>query len=184
MNKQEKKAEKEKQIILKGKNRKEKKYKEYITKTQLNKMMKNSQSFMITDYVDENGLIHLKNKEVARVFSVEAIDLSLSSDSQLMTFFSQLKYLYQVSNLDLRIYKLDEKINLNDNKDYILELMNKFKDDLEKQKFLQERYELIEKLENDEYVVSNSYYFLLSASSESELKKNIDEVMSSQRARD
>lgn len=177
MNKQEKKEEKEKQIILKGKNRKEKKYKEYITKTQLNKMMKNSQSFMITDYVDENGLIHLKNKEVARVFSVEAIDLSLSSDSQLMTFFSQLKYLYQVSNLDLRIYKLDEKINLNDNKDYILELMNKFKDDLEKQKFLQERYELIEKLENDEYVVSNSYYFLLSAGSESELKKNIDEVM-------
>ena len=39
----------------------------------------------------------------------------MASNEQKATFYSQLKYLYQIKDLDLRIYKLDEQINLNAN---------------------------------------------------------------------
>lgn len=142
----------------------------------MNKKIKNSQSFINTDFVSDNGIIYLKTGEVAKVFSVQAIDLSLSSNEQKATFFSQLKYLYQIKDLDLKIYKLDEQINLNSNKDYINEMLEKYKDDEKRSLFLQERYELLEKLEKDEFTVSNSYFFVLIAKDESILKKQMEEV--------
>lgn len=176
MKKLKTKKEKEKKLLLKVKNKLYKKNKKYITKKQMNKKIKNSQSFINTDFVSDNGIIYLKTGEVAKVFSVQAIDLSLSSNEQKATFFSQLKYLYQIKDLDLKIYKLDEQINLNSNKDYINEMLEKYKDDEKRSLFLQERYELLEKLEKDEFTVSNSYFFVLIAKDESILKKQMEEV--------
>lgn len=170
------KKEKERNLLSKIKNKLSKKNKKYITKKQMNKKIKNSQSFINTDFVSENGIIHLKTGEVAKAFSVQAIDLSLSSNEQKATFFSQLKYLYQIKDLDLRIYKIDEQINLNSNKDYINEMLEKYKDDESRSLFLQERYELLEKLESDEFTVSNSYFFIIIAKDENILKKQMDEV--------
>ena len=138
------KEEKEQKIILQSKKKLNKKEKKYITKSQINKKIKNSQSFINTNYVQDKGIIYLKTGEVAKVLSVGAIDLSLSSSEQRTSFYSSLKYLYQIKDLDLRIYKLDEQINLNLNKDYINEMIEKYKDDEDKLSFLQERYSLLE----------------------------------------
>ena len=171
----QKRTKKEKKLLSKAKqNQKEK---QYITKKVLNKKIKNSQSFIMVDYINDNCIVHLKNKEVAKVFTIEAIDLSLSSQEQLSNFFSQLKYLYQINNLDLRIYKLDEKVNLNSNKDFLLEMIEKFSNDEKHLEFLNERYNLIEQIENDEYSYSSCYYFVITAEDESTLKKQTEEIM-------
>ena len=171
-----KREEKEKSILLNQKEYAQQKRKKYITKTKLNKKYKSSQSYFMTESVSDDGIIHLKNGEVAKVLSVQAIDLSLSSEQQLESFFSQLKYLYQIENLDLRIYKLDEMINLNANKDFIKEMMEKFKEDSKRLEFLQERYHLIEQFEEDKTCVSN-YYFVVIANDETILSKIVEEVL-------
>lgn len=166
--------EKEKKLILKEK---KKRTNEYISKKILRKKIKNSHSFIITDFVSENGVVHLKNGGVSKIISVQAIDLSLNSQEQLTSFFEQLKVLYQIPSLDLRMYKLDEKINLNLNKDYIKEMIKKYEYDHEKVNFLNERYELLENFENDEYCMTNNYYFVIIANDEEQLKKQLSEVI-------
>ena len=128
--------EKEKKIYDNTRERIKKKEKKYITRSKMNVKIKNSQSFINTDFISDNGIIHLKSGELAKVFEVQAIDLSLSSNEQKISFFSQLKYLYQIKDLDLRIYKINEQINLNANKDYISEMMNKYQDDTNRLLFL------------------------------------------------
>ena len=108
----------------------------YITKNVLKRKFKNAQTFTNADFVDNDGIIKLRDNTYARVFSVDAIDLSLTSNTQKNNFFHQLKYLYQLKDLNLRIYKLDDKIDLNANKDYYTKLMEEYSNDEEKVKFL------------------------------------------------
>ena len=46
----------------------------------------------------------------------QAIDLSLTSNQEKNTFFYTLKSLYQIKGLNLKCYKIDERLNLNNNK--------------------------------------------------------------------
>ena len=170
------KSEKEKATLNKIKIKINKNDKEYITKGQMKKKIRNSQSFLNVSNVTDNGIIHLKSGEMARIFSSGAIDLSLSSNDQKRLFFNELKYLYQIKDLDLRIYKIDEKLNLNANKDYVISLIEKSKSDEKKLQFLEERYELLETLENDEYTSTNSYFLVIIAKDEQILNKQINEV--------
>jgi len=103
---------KEKNTILKFIKSKDKKKNEYISKSLLIKKYKNAKFFTNVENVSNNGLIKLRNGGYAVIFSVDAIDLSLSSNVQKNNFFNQLKYLYQLKELNLRIYKLDDKIDL------------------------------------------------------------------------
>ena len=66
--------------------------------------------------VQDNGIIKLKTEEVCSLIEVKAIDLSLTSNQEKNNFFSCLKSLYQINDLNLKCYKLDEKVNLNQNK--------------------------------------------------------------------
>lgn len=150
--------------------------KTYIKKSILRKKVKNSRSFIVTDSVTDNGIIKLKTKEFVKVFSVQAIDVSLSSNDQLTAFFEQLKLLYQIEGLDLKIYKLDENINLSANKDYLKEMMKKYDGNIEKSEFLKERYELLESFENDKSCVFSNYYFAIISNNEEVLKKQMNEV--------
>ncbi len=86
---------------------------------------KNASTFMNSKIVDDKGIINLRDNSYAKVFSVDAIDLSLTLNTQKNNFFHQLKYLYQLKDLDLRIYKLDDKIDLTANKDYYKKLMGR-----------------------------------------------------------
>ena len=151
MNNEEKKTIKEQKSIEKFIKNKDKysKTKNYINVKTLNKKYKNAQTFMNTENINDDGIIKLKDNTLARIFSVDAIDLSLSSNNQKLNFFNQLKYLYQIKDLDLRIYKLDDKLDLNKNKDYYKKLLERFINDKSKVNFLQERYYRLEKLEEE-----------------------------------
>ena len=122
---------------------------------------KNAQSFLNSKIVNNNGIINLRDKSFATFFSVDAIDLSLTSNNQRNNFFHQLKYLYQLKDLNLRIYKLDDKIDLNVNKDYYASLINDFSTDEEKVKFLKESYDRLNLLEESNLTTTSRYYFVL-----------------------
>ena len=123
ISKEEKRKLKEKKTIFYFVKKKEQKKQVYISKKMLKNKYRNSQTFTNADAVSDDGVIKLKTGEYARVYSVDAIDLSLTSNTQKKNFFNQLKFLYQLRDLNLRIYKLDDMIDLNANKDYY----NKFK---------------------------------------------------------
>lgn len=173
---EEKKLNKEKKIIEKFTNNKSLNQKTYITKSVLDKRAKNSQSFLNVNFVDNNGMIHLKSGEVAYALSVDAIDLSLSSNIQKNNFFMQLKYLYQIKNLDLRIYKLDDRIDLNANKDYYQKLIEKYSNDEIKVSFLKERLSRFERLEKENLTTTSRYYFVVLAKNEKMLEKNLEDI--------
>ena len=131
---------------------------------------------MNTENINDDGIIKLKDNTLARIFSVDAIDLSLSSNNQKLNFFNQLKYLYQIKDLDLRIYKLDDKLDLNKNKDYYKKLLERFINDKSKVNFLQERYYRLEKLEEENLTTSSRYYFVLISNNEKKLERLSEEL--------
>ena len=161
IDKEQKKKNKEHKVITKFMKKKEKSKLKYLTKGILAKKFKNSQTFTNVEFVNEDGVIKLRDNSYARVFSVDAIDLSLTSNTQKKNFFNQLKYLYQLKDLNLRMYKLDDKIDLNANKDYYTKLMEEYSDDEDKVKFLKERYNRLEVLEQQNLTTTSRYYFVL-----------------------
>ena len=148
----------------------------YIDKHKMKKRAKNSQYFSNVKDVGEDGLIELKTGEVASLIEVKAIDLSLTSKREKENFFYGLKSLYQIKGLTMKCYKLDQKINLNNNKINLENLVNDYKDDKKKSKLLDESKRLIEELEDNNYTVSSIYYWGIIAKDVETLEKQLDEL--------
>ena len=148
----------------------------YITRSILKKKIKYASIFINSELVRDDGLVKLREGSFAKVFSVDAIDLSLTSNIQKSNFFNQLKYLYQIKDLNLRIYKLDDKIDLNANKDYYKGLMEEFSDDTSKLEFLKERYERLESLEEKNLTTTSRYYFVLVSDNDKTLEHMANEI--------
>ncbi len=148
----------------------------YIDKHKMKKRAKNSQYFSNVKDVGEDGLIELKTGEVASLIEVKAIDLSLTSKREKENFFYSLKSLYQIKGLTMKCYKLDQKINLNNNKINLENLVNDYKDDEKKSKLLDESKRLIEELEDNNYTVSSIYYWVIIAKDVETLEKQLDEL--------
>lgn len=142
----------------------------------MKRRIKNSQTFSNVKSVADDGLIELKTGEVASLIEVKAIDLSLTSKSEKNNFFYALKSLYQIRNLNLKCYKLDQKINLNNNKINLEELINYYKDDSQKEKLLDESKRLIEELEENHFTISSVYYLVVIAKDLNTLEKQLDEI--------
>ena len=174
--KEEKKKKKEHKVIEKFVKKKDNSKQKYITKGVLKRKFKNAQSFTNAEVVNDNGIIKLRDNSFARVFSVDAIDLSLTSNNQKQNFFNQLKFLYQLKGLNLRIYKLDDKIDLNANKDYYNRLMEEFANDEEKLTFLKERYDRLEILEEQNLTTTSRYYFVLISDNDKALEHTSEEL--------
>ena len=174
--KDEKKKKKEHKVIEKFVKKKDNSKQKYITKSVLKRKFKNAQSFTNAEVVNDNGIIKLRDNSFARVFSVDAIDLSLTSNNQKQNFFNQLKFLYQLKGLNLRIYKLDDKIDLNANKDYYNRLMEEFANDEEKLTFLKERYDRLEILEEQNLTTTSRYYFVLISDNDKALEHTSEEL--------
>ena len=138
--------------------------------------IKNSQIFSNVKSVADDGLIELKTGEVASLIEVKAIDLSLTSKSEKQNFFYALKSLYQIKGLVLKCYKLDQKINLNNNKINLEDLISYFESDLKKHKLLEESKRLIEELEDNHYTISSVYYLVVIAKDLNILEKQLDEI--------
>ncbi len=176
VSKEEKKQEKEHKIIEQFAKKRDKVKQKYLTKNKLKRKFKNAEIFVNTDFVNDDGIIKLRDNSFAKVLSVDAIDLSLTSNTQKNSFFNQLKYLYQLKDLNLRIYKLDDKIDLNANKDYYTKLIEEYSDDEEKVRFLKERYDRLELLEEQNLTTTSRYYFVLVSDNDKELEHISEEV--------
>ena len=162
---------------LKALNKVHEKHKDkYISKTQMKKRIKNSQILSNIKEVGEDGLIYLKTGEVASLIEVGAIDLSLTSKQEKSNFFFTLKSLYQIRGLNLKCYKLDDKINLNNNKINLDKLLEKYDNDENRKNLLNTNKDLITYLEENDYTVSSIYYWVVIAKTEEELEKLLDEI--------
>ncbi len=142
----------------------------------MKKRIKNSASFSNVKEIDDEGLIYLKTGEVACLFEVQAIDLSLTSNHEKQLFFNTLKVLYQIPNLNMKCYKLDEKLNLNANKENLDNKINKYASDISKQELLIEQRRLIDDLEEKNFTTSSKYYWVLIAKDTNLLNKQIKEI--------
>lgn len=167
------KIPKEEKILNRIKNKSKTKY---VIKKQMKRRIKNSQSFVNVKEIGEDGLIKLKTGEVASLIEVKAIDLSLTSKSEKNNFFNTLKSLYQIRNLNMKCYKLDEKINLNSNKINLNNMIEEYKDDTNKNKLLTESRLLIDDLEEKNFTVSSIYYWVIIAKDIELLEKQLDEI--------
>ena len=148
----------------------------YIIKKRMKQRIKNSQVITNVKSVDDDGLIRLKTGEVCSLIEVKAVDLSLASRQEKNNFFFDLKSLYQIKGLNLKCYKIDEKINLNNNKIKLEELIDRFKDDKEKKELLKESKDLIEYLETNDFTVSSIYYWVVISKNVEELEKQLEEI--------
>ena len=162
--------------MLKQKKKIEKEQPKFVIKKQMKRRIKNSQVFSNVKSVADDGLIELKTGEVASLIEIKAIDLSLTSKSEKQNFFYALKSFYQIKGLTLKCYKLDQKINLNNNKINLENLIEQFKDDPQKYKLLDESKRLIEELENNHYTISSVYYLVVIAKDLNILEKQLDEI--------
>ena len=176
INKEDKKKIKERNVIEKFIRRKDNNKSKYITKHTLKEKVKNSEYFVNSKSVDKNGTLKLRDGSYAKIYSVNAIDLSLTSNIQKQNFFQQLKFLYQLKDLNMRIYKLDDRINLNANKDYYSKLIEEYKEDKDKKDFLEERYNRLEKLEEENLTTTSRYFFVIVSDNEKALEHISEEV--------
>lgn len=176
ISKEEKNKIKEHKILEKFLKRKYKIKNKYLTRSVLIKKYRNAQTFTNSEFVNDNGIIKLRDNSYARVYSVDAIDLSLTSNIQKQNFFHQLKYLYQLKGLNLRIYKLDDKIDLNANKDHYNKLMEEYSTDEQRVEFLKERYYKLEELEHENLTTTSRYYFVIVNDNEKALEHIVEEV--------
>lgn len=148
----------------------------YSSRGQMKKRIKNSKVISNVKEIGDDGLIYLKSGEVATLIEVKAIDLSLTSNHEKNLFFSMLKALYQVPNLNLKCYKLNEKLNLNANKVSLDNKIEKFQDDEGKKLLLEESRNLIDDLEEKNFTVSSKYFWVLIAKDTAVLNKQLDEI--------
>lgn len=170
-----KKSNKEK-VLEKQKKKVEKQKPKFVIKKRMKKRIKNSQIFSNVKCVADDGLIELKTGEVASLIEVKAIDLSLTSKSEKQNFFYALKSLYQIKRLTLKCYKVDQQINLNNNKISLDDKMKYFKKDENKFKLLEESKRLIEELEDNHFTISSVYYLVVIANDLSILEKQLEEM--------
>ena len=155
---------------------KKKKTTNYRTAKMMKRRIKNSVSLSNIKDVDDDGIINLKSGEVCSLIEVNAIDLSLASRQEKNNFYATLKSLYQIKGLNLKCYKIDDKINLNNNKEYLEKLIEYFNDDKAKQELLDENKSLIEYLESNDFTVSSIYYWVIIGKTVEELEKILDEI--------
>ena len=87
-----------------------------------------------------------------------------------------LKGLYQIPNLNMKCYKLNERLNLNDNKVNLDNRIEKYEQDEKRKLLLEESRNLIDDLENKNYTVSSIYYWVIIAKDINQLNKQLDEL--------
>lgn len=167
------KISKEEKSLAKIKKHKDSKY---IPKGIMRTRMKNSRIMSNVKEVGEDGLIYLKTGEVASLIEIKAIDLSLTSNQEKNNFFVTLKSLYQIRGINLKCYKIDDRLNLNNNKVNLDSKLEYFESNEKKKALLEESKNLIEYLEENDFTVSSKYFFVLTAKTQEELEKILDEV--------
>lgn len=135
--------------------------------------MQNSQSFTNVKEINDNGVIDLKTGQVAVIYKVNPIDLSLTNNNEQTVFFHTLSKLYRLP-FTIKAYKFDEKINLNINKENYLKLIKESKNDISK-RILTSNLNFIDAIESENMTSASSYYFAIISKNREALAKNREE---------
>ena len=135
--------------------------------------MQNSQSFTNVKEINDNGVIDLKTGQVAVIYKVNPIDLSLTNNNEQTVFFHTLSKLYRLP-FTIKAYKFDEKINLNINKENYLKLIKESKNDISK-RILTSNLNFIDAIESENMTSASSYYFAIISKNREALAENREE---------
>lgn len=146
----------------------------YLNAKTLNKKIQNAQLFINVKMIDENGLIQLKTNQFAYLYKVSPIDLSLTNENEQKLFFYTLSKLYRLP-FTIKAYKLDEKINLNTNKENYENLIKENENDPAKLDLLINNYNFISAIEEENMTSASSYYFVIICNSKEALNKAKDD---------
>lgn len=145
----------------------------------MNKKIGNSKVFSNIRNITDNGIIELKVGGYAQLFSVQAIDISLSTSSEQDSFYMQLRNLYLIKGLYLKQYKLEKPINFNEieeNLNYnILEKSN----DENRLRLLEDQQNLLKILKSNNTEKHSVYYWVVISESLEKLQdisKNVIET--------
>ena len=145
----------------------------YLSKGSLKKKVQNSQSFTNIKEIGEDGIITLKSNQYAIFYKASPIDLSLTNKNEQELFFHTLSKLYRLP-FTIKIYKFDENINLNMNKENYLQLLKKTTNKA-RRNLLLNNHDFIEKIENENMTIASSYYFAIIGKNKESLEKNKEE---------
>lgn len=141
-----------------------------MTKGALKRKLNNSSFFCNISAIGENGIITLKTNQLSVFYKINPIDLSLTNDKELVTFFSTLSQLYRLP-FTIKAYKFDERINLNVNKENYDKLIEENKKDKIRKDILESNRDFIEMIENYDMTCASSYYFCIIAPNKDALDK-------------
>lgn len=165
--KEERKKLKEEKIVKKLKSQKNS---TYLDKKTIKKKIQNSQSFVNIEDITDNGLLKLKTGDVALLYKVSPIDLSLTNDNEQKVFYHTLSKLYRLP-FTIKAYKFDEKINLNINKENYERLIEENEDNKVRQDLLINNYNFISAIEEQNMTSASSYYFAIICKNKESLDK-------------
>ena len=121
----------------------------------LKKKLQNAQSFVNVKEISDNGIIKLKTNQVALLYKVNPIDLSLTNDNEQKVFFHTLSQLYRLPFV-IKAYKFDEKINLNINKENYEKLIEENSDNKVRTNLLINNHNFIEMIESENMTSASS----------------------------
>jgi len=164
---EEKKKRKEEKLVNKMRSKASNKY---LDKKVLKNKLQNSQSFVNVGEITDSGLLKLKTGDVAILYKVNPIDLSLTNDNEQKVFYHTLSKLYRLP-FTIKAYKFDEKINLNTNKENYEKLIEENNDDKNKQDLLINNYNFIGAIEEQNMTSASSYYFAIICKNKETLEK-------------
>ena len=165
--KEERKKEKEEKLVKKLK---EKSSHTYLDRQTIKRKLQNSQNFVNVNEITDNGLLKLKTGDVAILYKVNPIDLSLTNDNEQKVFYHSLSKLYRLP-FTIKAYKFDEKINLNINKENYEKLIEDNSDNKIRQDLLINNYNFIGAIEEQNMTSASSYYFAIICKNKESLDK-------------
>lgn len=147
-----------------------------IKVSKLKKRIKNSKIFTNIKSINDDGLLNLKTGEVATIMQIHPVDLSLSGNDEKKSFFFYLNALYKIPHICFKFYKLDEKIDLEQNKKIMDERIEKYKHDKNRLTLLESNKALIECIEEEHLTTSSKYYLVVISKNIDSLNKTIDDI--------
>lgn len=122
-------------------------------------------------------MIHLKTNEYAYLYSVQAVDLSLSSSKDQEQFYEQLRRLYLLEGVKLKQYKMDRDLNFNDISEALSYRQLEQSNNENRSKILQNEKEILESFISNEEAKSAMYFWVVIADTIEKLKENNNDIV-------
>lgn len=149
---------------------------EYELKKILAKKYTNAKAFTNVSEITNEGLIKLKSGQVAYLYNVEAVDISLSSSLEQETFYAQLRSLYLLKGINLKMYKLEKELDLNAVDEKLNYTMLEQQNDISRMDLLEDQKLVLEVFKDSDNNKSARYYWVIISSNPQKLNEMCHDV--------